>query len=331
MMWKILFFIVVPVSLIKPLPQSPIHTNLNTNLLNKIGMMGDKVIFEINNIRNKLLALMLDRSSKPPTISDLHACPVCKCGTEGKKGKIVGGTQVQYAHKYPWMASIAAIGYEAYGRLCGAALINDRYVVTAAHCIKPMLLPLMEVRLYEHDLENNVDNVYRFKVRQLIMHENYDIRKHDSDIALLRLDIDGGVPMSENLHPVCMPKEGLTYEHRLGVATGWGKLKKGGKKPMVLREVTVPILDHASCAATSSMVTENMFCAGLPEGGKDTCQGDSGGPLTVTNGSVHRLVGVTSWGDGCAVPKKPGLYVKVNNYLDWIKENTLDACWCDDI
>ncbi|XP_050426952.1 trypsin-1-like [Adelges cooleyi] len=293
--------------------------------------MGDKLIFEINNIRNKLPALLLDRSSKPATFSNLHSCPVCKCGTEGKKGKIVGGTQVQYAHKYPWMASVTALAVDTNDRLCGAALINDRYVVTAAHCINPKYLSLMKVRLYEHDLENNKDNVYQYKVRRIIIHEKYDIIKDDSDIALLRLDVDGGVPMSENLLPVCMPKEGLTYKNQLGVATGWGTLKRHGDRPMVLQEVTIPILDHASCVARNTWITENMLCAGVPEGGKDTCQGDSGGPLTVTNGTVHRLVGITSWGVECAKPNTPGVYVKVNNYLEWIKQNTLDACWCDEM
>ena len=66
---------------------------------------------------------------------------------------------------------------------------------------------------------------------------------------------------------------------------------------------------------------DKMFCAGLSKGGKDSCQGDSGGPAVKIEKNKATLVGVVSFGDGCAEPGKPGLYTRVSNYLDWIEEN----------
>ena len=67
-------------------------------------------------------------------------------------------------------------------------------------------------------------------------------------------------------------------------------------------------------------VTENMFCAGYQEGGKASCQGDSGGP--VVDPDTKTVVGVVSWADGCGTPGKPGVYVRVGQYIDWITANT---------
>ncbi|GBP14591.1 Plasma kallikrein [Eumeta japonica] len=96
--------------------------------------------------------------------------------------------------------------------------------------------------------------------------------------------------------------------------------------------VYVPVMSNEDCnRAYRGRITDNMLCAGAPEGGRDACQGDSGGPLHVFDNetNVYQEIGVVSWGDGCARPESPGVYTRVNKYLVWIRENTKDACYCD--
>lgn len=127
-----------------------------------------------------------------------------------------------------------------------------------------------------------------------------------------------------------------------------------GEVSNTLQQVVVPILSNLDCknsAYSSTRITDNMLCAGFKEGKKDSCQGDSGkiktlsiqrtfklsnkipfsgGPLHVKDNTtmIHQIVGVVSWGDGCAKPNYPGVYARVNRYRTWIRDNTIDACTC---
>lgn len=84
-----------------------------------------------------------------------------------------------------------------------------------------------------------------------------------------------------------------------------------------MQSVEIPIVDRNECNEDyEGDITPDMICAGVPEGGKDSCQGDSGGPV-VLNGN---LVGIVSWGDGCARAGYPGVYTNVAYFLDWINQ-----------
>jgi trypsin len=109
----------------------------------------------------------------------------------------------------------------------------------------------------------------------------------------------------------------------LETIAGWGTTTEGGDTPAVLQEAQVPITTDAYCAgAYSNFDPQTMVCAGFPQGGVDTCQGDSGGPMfgTSTAGGL-RVVGSTSFGDGCARPGKPGVYARVADapLREWIR------------
>ncbi|XP_042858074.1 trypsin-1-like [Penaeus japonicus] len=161
-----------------------------------------------------------------------------------------------------------------------------------------------------------VANVTLFvPVKTVILHEKYDPKGYDYDIALLRLS-----------RAVCLPADDTkTYAGMNGIASGWGALRENGTQPNKLMEVTLPIL-NPNC--WDKAVTDRMLCAGLPEGGKDTCQGDSGGPLCVQENNKYVQVGVVSFGEGCAKPRSPGFYARVSKFLSWIKEKTSDATYC---
>ena len=157
------------------------------------------------------------------------------------------------------------------------------------------------------------------------MHEDYFTPLPESnDIALLKLarpaDLDEGVGL------VCLPDT----DHDLPIdnlekkcwTTGWGTLYSGGPQPNTLMQASVPLVSKERCDyAYPGAIDDSMLCAGLDEGGIDACQGDSGGPLVCEVDGVWYLEGVTSWGEGCALPYKYGIYAKVRNFMSWLSRN----------
>lgn len=98
----------------------------------------------------------------------------------------------------------------------------------------------------------------------------------------------------------------------------------GGPSSAKLREVTLPIWNNTDCeeAYSSKVIDSNQLCAGLKAGGKDSCAGDSGGPLMALGPNRRwMIVGIVSWGIRCGEAGFPGVYTRVNNYLDWITAN----------
>ncbi|XP_050680302.1 trypsin-1-like [Leptidea sinapis] len=270
-------------------------------------------------------------------------CPACQCGIARTRRRIVGGSETKRL-ELPWMVALL-YGGRFY---CGGSVISDLYIMTAAHCTSGFRKERMTVRLLEHDrsMPNDTKTVDR-KVAAIIRHLRYNPSTYDNDIALLKLDerLDlsnalkkrtGNAEESDDsdvgARPVCLPPAGVSYMDQTGMVSGWGTTEEGGSVSSTLQEVNVPIISNSACRDTTygNRITENMLCAGYDEGGRDACQGDSGGPLHVLNSTTaaYEIVGVVSWGEGCARPGKPGVYARVNRFLTWIRSNTRDACYC---
>ena len=257
---------------------------------------------------------------------------LCRCGERNDESRIVGGTTTGVS-EYPWMARLSY-----FNRFyCGGTLINDRYVLTAAHCVKGFMWFMIKVTFGEHDRCNDKERPEtRFVLRAFT--QKFSFSNFDNDIALLRLN--DRVPITSFIRPICLPRNeerNQLFVGTKGIATGWGTLKEDGKPSCLLQEVEVPVLDNAVCVAqtnyTQKMITKNMMCAGYPgKGERDSCQGDSGGPLVRMRPDDKRYeqIGIVSWGNGCARPNYPGVYTRVTKYLDWIVENSKDGCFCDE-
>ncbi|XP_011635957.1 trypsin-1-like [Pogonomyrmex barbatus] len=258
-------------------------------------------------------------SSKP------EKCLSCTCGLTNKHNRIVGGVET-LVNQYPWMVLLMYRG-QFY---CGGTVINSRYVLTAAHCIDRFDANKLTVRILEHDWNlANETKTQDFNVEKVIMHSGYSTTNYNNDIALIKLK--NIIKFQGPMRPVCLPDQVKTFAGKKGIVTGWGAVKEGGAISYTLQEVVVPILTNAECRATKyppRRITDNMICAGFQEGGKDSCQGDSGGPLHIVENGVHQIVGVVSWGEGCAQPGYPGVYSRVNRFLTWIAHNTEDGCYC---
>jgi len=260
----------------------------------------------------------------------------CFCGTP-LPNKIVGG-ELALIKEYPWTVGILRKGFLGFGGsskpFCGGTLVNDRYIVTASHCVDGQVASNLQVLLNEQDLTTTGEaKTKKVDVDKIIMHEGYDRRIIDNDIALIKL----AQPVTLNeefVRPACLPANNENdFDGLIATAAGWGTTSQGGTQSNVLLKVDVPIISNKVCNSEETKyagkITPNMLCAGvLGVGGKDACQGDSGGPLTIPNGGRTTLIGVVSWGYGCAKADSPGVYTRVARYPDWILRHTTDAVWC---
>ncbi|XP_017122859.1 trypsin-1 [Drosophila elegans] len=329
------------------LPPLPVNGTTTTNATSTStsnsgpppGVQADYIDDLIEGHKQQILSNVLGVASETPSdpasspISPLEGggakafrvnrCASCTCGVPNVN-RIVGGTQVR-TNKYPWIAQIIRGTF----LFCGGTLINDRYVLTAAHCVHGMDMRGVSVRLLQLDRSSTHLGVTR-SVAFAHAHVGYDPVSLVHDIALLRLDQP--IPLVDTMRPACLPSNWLqNFDFQKAIVAGWGLSQEGGSTSSVLQEVVVPIITNAQCRATSyrSMIVDTMLCAGYVQtGGRDACQGDSGGPLIVRD-RIFRLAGVVSFGYGCAKPDAPGVYTRVSRYLEWIAVNTRDSCYCN--
>uniref|UniRef100_A0A1I8NBH8 Peptidase S1 domain-containing protein n=1 Tax=Musca domestica TaxID=7370 RepID=A0A1I8NBH8_MUSDO len=240
---------------------------------------------------------------------------------------IVGG-HVTRSEEYPHMA---ALGWTQSDKElkwgCGGTLINQRFVLTAAHCATSGGRPPDMVRLGSQNLNETSKHQVDIKILVIILHPKYRSSSYYHDIALLKLTRD--VEFSETIQPACLWQQ-PDMDMDLAIATGWGRTEFMGPKSNDLQKVDLNIIDQKICKDIYRKerrlprgIIEGQFCAGHLEGGKDTCQGDSGGPLHVELpefNCVKFVIGITSFGKFCAAPNAPGVYTKIYTYLDWIEK-----------
>ena len=223
---------------------------------------------------------------------------------------IVGGEEVDPACpncKYEFMVSLQDMGFH----ICGGSLVREDWVITAAHCVEGNNSGL-QVKIGLHSVNGTTGAITR-NVDQVITHPQYSSWSLDNDYALLHLS----QPVT-NFEPIQLITDSShDNEPVMSTVMGWGATQSGGWGSNVLLEVDVPI-DNSCGSYSNSSITNNMVCAGDNNGGEDSCQGDSGGPLIMTNDDgEYELIGIVSWGYGCAEAGYPGVYSKIHSRLDW--------------
>ncbi|XP_065341265.1 clotting factor G beta subunit-like [Cloeon dipterum] len=242
---------------------------------------------------------------------------------------IVGGVPLRTAQSSPWMAAIGERVKNEIEWFCGGSLISAQWVITAAHCTtrKTEIVRLGELDFSRTDEPAAPKDFIVVKVEK---HPDYSPPNYYHDVALLKLREP--VTFNQYIQPVCLPPPIMkNLEGAIATVSGWGDTAWGEDRSNVLLEVGVPIIPNSQCTkyfASRTIaklnypqgITNNLLCAGdTEEGGKDACKGDSGGPLVMREGNVHNLIGIVSTGVGCGSKNFPGVYVRISNYTEWIK------------
>ncbi|XP_069764109.1 transmembrane protease serine 6 isoform X2 [Narcine bancroftii] len=241
----------------------------------------------------------------------------CDCGLQTTKSRIVGGTDSMEG-EWPWQVSLQIQGHH----ICGGILLNERWVLSAAHCFPSSHMPpkFWTIYLGKFKLSTVGSNELSFKVLRILPHPYFDEDTYDYDIALLELDQP--VPITLTAFPVCLPAQTHVFEAGQSCwVTGWGLTEEDGSSSDVLQKVDVELVDQSVCnEAYFNSITPRMICAGYAKGEKDSCQGDSGGPLVCKESSGRWfLAGIVSFGTGCAQPEYYGVYTRVTRLVDWIR------------
>ena len=244
------------------------------------------------------------------------------CQNEGSK--IVGGT-VAPQGRFPWQVN--------YSWGCGGTILNDRWILTAAHCCEAMQEHVVTIGDYHF---NDADvGEFQLTAEQVIMHPDYGQHPDSgiaNDVCLLKVpSLAANAPADCNgcYATACLPSHQPNHGEYC-VVSGWGNTQTDNPWPNELHEVGVFLFDHQFCQdyshAGMTTVQDLELCAGLPDnngncladGGKDACQGDSGGPLTCIRDGQPEVAGIVSWGFGCAEEGHPGVYANTWNYNEWI-------------
>lgn len=214
---------------------------------------------------------------------------------------VIGGSDANIAD-HPFLVALT----DADGDLwCGGNLIAPDKVLTAAHCTEdivsnPELIRVVSGRTKLSGSEGTVSTVTKIWVHG------------SADISVLTLS----APVSQKPIELAKADDPGYIAGTNATVVGWGDTGDGGISD-TLQKATVPVTSDAYCGAAypGHFKPASEVCAGYEMGGIDTCQGDSGGPLVAGT----KLIGLTSWGAGCALPGKPGVYARVGPFYNDIQ------------
>lgn len=232
---------------------------------------------------------------------------------------IIGGHPVDIAQS-PWTVALSSrdrFGGTRAGQFCGGVVIGPSLVLTAAHCLSPLVLGAPPQQM--HDLKIIADRTdllsskgKEIPVRDTWVNPQYDAATNAGDFAVITL----ASPLPQSSVIRMAPSGDPAYAPGTVAAVyGWGDTTGTGKYELSLRSASVNVLSDSVCeraypgSEDGTYQATSMVCAGAVAGGRDACQGDSGGPLVAQG----RLIGLVSWGSGCGQAGSPGVYTRVSD------------------
>ncbi|ODM92500.1 Transmembrane protease serine 11B-like protein [Orchesella cincta] len=245
--------------------------------------------------------------------------------TDGTGLRVVGGKPLP-AGEAPYMAVMTFRGKQ----VCGASLIDESHVLTAAHCVshlKPSVLPYLRILIGDHDISDPMDVQHQERnVSKVMYHKEFSVETLHDDVAMIK--VSEPVNFGSSVSPVCLSEGIPPFDDgsTVGTLVGWGQLSATGVRPFTPRIADLRIWKQEDCeeayeGIAPEEVLEKTFCAGgFQDGGTtDACKGDSGGPFTIVRNNRVEQVGIVSFGVGCG--RLPGVFTRTSEYEGWIEKH----------
>jgi len=240
----------------------------------------------------------------------------------GRSGNIINGKDVNPPGKYPWQGSLQ----KDETHICGGSVLNDRWFLTAAHCVEGITSRGLTVVLGMHDVQLRVGNPKRYSIERIFTHERYQQGSgtFPNDIALIKLSQT--IEMNDKVRPIQLDRNGEFDGNSDCVISGWGYTNaassssgSGHTAANILQETDTKIIANSECKKWmgASSIYDGHVC--VRTGTAGACMGDSGGPLHCrNNGGEFKLVGATSWGSRSCQTNGPSMYTRVSYFIGWI-------------
>lgn len=238
--------------------------------------------------------------------------------------KIINGDDAPEGD-WPWMAALLykPINSASIAHFCGGALISDRHILTAAHCVTIFEPGDIQILLGETKIPTNEGN--RLDIVGYTVHPQYNPNTLEHDLAIIKLKTPVDIAPAQ----IALQSDAALYQPGApAFILGWGFTDPALPiLPTKLQQAQVPVVSDDVCSEELGrlFLPESMMCAGIKstsssaQDGVDSCIGDSGGPMVVSDGAgAWKIVGVVSWGMGdCANEKTRGVYAEVPAHEDF--------------
>ncbi|WP_319534626.1 serine protease [uncultured Vibrio sp.] len=245
---------------------------------------------------------------------------------------IIGGEPTTL-NQLPFFARLILhkTGASSFSNICGGSIVNDRYILTAAHCVESGVFTdgwsADDLRVLVKN--PTMDDVYvsEFKdVRSITIHPRYNSASlWINDLALLELS----QPITDNVQSITLPQDFGDYsDAEVYQIFGLGQTSTNDTSSTnYLRWAEVEPLTDSECAAlVSGYNAQETLCANGFEDRAYTgiCSGDSGGPLTYVDGNgMYQQIGIVSYGSSdCESADIPSVFTEILNYASWIEQQT---------
>ncbi|XP_078036657.1 chymotrypsinogen A [Augochlora pura] len=256
-------------------------------------------------------------------------CGSCMCGRPNRSGeaRLLGG-EYTIAHEFPWLANVHVKSQSSFS----GVLINDRYVLTAASQLVSVTPAEVKVSLGEYDRCSLDVSSATISVESVFLYPEYNPDSRAHDLALIKLSQP--IKFERRISPICLPNPGSTYLGQVGTLVGWtvGKNENENNENCRPRKLGLPILGHSECIKSginSRHIHKDSGCAGVLGGNSIVCENDVGFSIQYRSYTgIYDLVGIISDVNKCGDTPAVSIYTRVGPHLNWILQQTKDACYC---